>query len=142
MFRIYSTGPVENAAGNAATSVWIKVLNISSKYKVDVEVKLFRLNGKKTEIDSASFTVPPSASDFAVFDITSIVEYEVQIQVKNPQRALVSVWSKDANADLVASQRFVQKELNIIYEGSKMKISSSSQKRKLARRLNTPGNIQ
>ncbi|MBO8158221.1 hypothetical protein [Thermosyntropha sp.] len=121
MYRIYSTGPVENAAGNASTNVWVKVLNVSSKTKVEVEIKAYKLNGTKTEIDKASFTVRPNSSDFAIFDITNITEYELQIQVKNSKSALVSVWGKDSNADLVASQRFTQKELNIIFEGPKLK---------------------
>ncbi|SHG39782.1 hypothetical protein SAMN02745221_00117 [Thermosyntropha lipolytica DSM 11003] len=129
MLRIYSTGPVENAFAHAATNVWIKVLNISSKYKVEVEVKIFRLNGKKSEIDSASFSVPPNASDFAVFDITNLVEYEVQIRVKKPKYALVSVWSKNADAELVNGQRLVQKELNIIYEGNKKNARRISRKK-------------
>lgn len=130
MIRIYSTGPVENAFANAAANVWVKVLNISSKYKVDVEIKVYRLNGQKTEIDSSSFSVSPNSSDFAVFDITDIVEYEVQVKIKNPKSALISIWSKDANADLVGGQRFVQKELNIIYEGIKTKTSFTPKKSK------------
>lgn len=133
MIRIYSTGPVENAFANAATNVWVKVLNISSKYKVDVEIKVYRLNGLKTELESSSFSVPPNSSDFAVFDITDIVEYEVQIKVKNPKSALLSIWSKDGNADLVGGQRFVQKELNIIYEGVKAKTYITPKKRKIPR---------
>lgn len=111
---VYSTGPVENAAANAATSTWVKVLNLSESQEIVVDIKVYRLNGQKAEIATSTFTVFPSSSDFDVFELTDILQYEVQISISNAENALVSVWGKDANADLIAAQRFVQNELTII----------------------------
>lgn len=36
MAMVYSTGPVENAAGNASMSAWIKVLNNNEAEPVEV----------------------------------------------------------------------------------------------------------
>ncbi|NLB88433.1 MAG: hypothetical protein GX790_04285 [Syntrophomonadaceae bacterium] len=111
---VYSTGPVENAAGNASVSTWVKVLNLSQSQEIVVEAKVYRLNGQKSEIASSSFTVAPLSSDFDVFEIADILQYEVQIAVSDGQNALVSVWGKDADANLLCAHRFVQNELNII----------------------------
>ncbi len=114
MSIVYSTGPVENAAGNASTSTWVKVINLSENQEIMVDIKVYRLNGQKTEIASSNFTVFPQSSDFDVFEVIDVLQYEVQISVSSAENALVSVWGKDANADLVAAHRFVQNELNII----------------------------
>ncbi len=116
MRTIYSTGPVENAAINASTSTWVKVLNLSENKDVSVEVKVFRLNGQKAEIASSSFTVFPLSSDFDVFEVLDILQYEVQISVSDKASVLVTVWGKDADANLLAAHRFVQNELSIISE--------------------------
>lgn len=118
MNTVYSTGPVENAAGNAATSVWVKALNLSLNEEAMINIKVFKLNGQKTQIGEATLTILPDSSDFEVFNITDILQYEVQITAYNNQHTLVNVWAKDANADLVAAQRFVHNELNIINPNS------------------------
>ncbi len=123
MKTIYSTGPVENAAVNASTSTWVKVLNLSENQELFVDVKVFRLNGQKTEIASANFTVFPASSDFDVFEVLDIMQYEVQISVSNKSNALVTVWGKDADANLLAAHRFVQNELSIISETSPKSVS-------------------
>lgn len=140
---VYSTGPVENAAGNAAISTWVKVLNLSESQELVVDVKVYRLNGQKSEITSSTFTIAPSSSDFDVFEIADILQYEVQIAVSDGENALVSVWGKDADANLLSAQRFVQNELNIISSASTSttvnrpavnKISNNYQKRRPKKR--------
>ncbi len=116
MKTIYSTGPVENAAINASTSTWVKVLNLSENKDVSVEVKVFRLNGQKAEIASSNFIVFPLSSDFDVFEVLDILQYEVQISVSDKANVLVTVWGKDADANLLPAHRFVQNELSIISE--------------------------
>ena len=120
MSIVYSTGAIENAAANAATSVWIKVLNLSENSDLNVVAKVFKLNGQKAELATSSFTVFPNSSDFDVFDIIDILQYEVQVEVSNQSNALVTIWGKDANANLLAAQRFVQNELNIISNSSNL----------------------
>ncbi|HZK43198.1 MAG TPA: hypothetical protein VFC73_02820 [Syntrophomonadaceae bacterium] len=139
---VYSTGPVENAASNPSTSTWVKVMNLSESLEIVVEVKVYRLNGQKAEIAYSTFTIFPLSSDFDVFEINDILQYEVQISVSNKENALVSVWGKDANANLVSAHRFVQKELNIISNSPsptnlsrpvKKKKSTNSSRRKVRR---------
>lgn len=127
---VYSTGPVENAAGNASVSTWVKVLNLSESQEIVVDVKVYRLNGQKAEIASSSFTVFPLSSDFDVFEIADILQYEVQISISDSENALVSVWGKDADANLLAAQRFVQNELNVISNGSSAETINRSNGRK------------
>lgn len=136
MSTIYSTGAVENAAANASTSVWVKVLNLSENQEILVDVKIFKLNGQKTEIATSNFTVFPSSSDFDVFDIIDILQYEVQVEVSNPANALVTVWGKDANANLLAAHRFVQNELNVIGSSSSLVNNYKPTPRKTSRTTN------
>ena len=114
MRTIYSTGPVENAAANASISTWVKVLNLSESQEITVEVKVFKLNGQKSEIAFSNFTVFPLSSDFDVFEVLDVLQYEVQVAVSDDTNALITVWGKDADANLIAAQRFVQNELNVI----------------------------
>ena len=102
MSIIYSTGPVENAAANASVSTWIKVLNNHPTQQVQVEITLYSLNGAKTPLADTSFTVSPLSSEYDVLDITDILQYEVEIRLDHNEAVLVSVWGKDANANLVA----------------------------------------
>jgi len=112
MSIIYSTGPVENAAANASVSTWIKVLNNHPTQQVQVEITLYSLNGAKTPLADTSFTVSPLSSEYDVLDITDILQYEVEIRLDHNEAVLVSVWGKDANANLVAAHRFTNTELH------------------------------
>lgn len=138
---VYSTGPVENAAANASTSTWVKVLNLSENQDISVDIEVFRLNGQKSPIATSSFTVFPLSSDFDVFDILDVLQYEVQVTVSDSANALVTVWGKDANANLLAAHRFVQNELNIINTNtikvaSKAKTTNRNTSRSPNRRTN------
>ncbi|MGI6412830.1 MAG: hypothetical protein ACOXZ5_04095 [Syntrophomonadaceae bacterium] len=106
----FSTGPVENAASNSSISAWVKVLNNDSE-PVNVELAVYSLNGEKTQVGSSSFTVPPLSSEYDVFDIAEILQYEIQIGLNTTDNISISIWGKDADANLVAVHRFVHGEL-------------------------------
>lgn len=112
MSKIFSTGPVENAAGNSAISVLVKILNNHTGNSLSVKIFLYDLKGLKEKVASANLTISPLSSDFTSFNVESINEYEVQIEVSFAESVLVSVWGLDADANLIAAQRFVQNELN------------------------------
>jgi len=113
----FSTGPLENQLDNAGTiakSVWIKVENNRSSGNVIVRLRVFRLDGTRTLIAQAQLTVNPGTSQRRVIPLANnIFEYEVQYDV-NRQGALVSVFSKDANGNLVAAQRVLNSEFTPI----------------------------
>lgn len=131
MNKLYSTGAVENAASNASVSVIVKVLNNRKTDDVNADIKLFSLNGIKEQIACSSLNVPPLSSEYSIFDVIDIVEYEIQIGLDKENNVLVSLWGKDADANLVAAQRFVQNEL---VEISPEKEESLTQKRMPASR--------
>ena len=114
MSYLLSTGPVENAAANASISTWVKVLNNNPSDEVNVEVTVYSLNGEKTQISNSSFVVAPLATEYDVFEIVDVLEYEVEVLLSNEQNILVSVWGKDADANLVAAHRFVNNELSVL----------------------------
>ncbi len=72
----YSTGPLENAVGlgsqttTDSKTVWTKVLNNHGCDTIRAAIRVFRLNGTKTLIDSATLTVGPTASAFHVSDVS------------------------------------------------------------------------
>ncbi|MDD2586774.1 MAG: hypothetical protein PHT79_01500 [Syntrophomonadaceae bacterium] len=110
---LYSTGPVENAAANAGISALVKILNNSAN-EVNVQLKLFSLNGLKQEVDSTALVVAASSSDYYPFEVTNIIEYEIQIATDSENDVLFSVWGLDADGNFIAAQRFVHKELSQI----------------------------
>ncbi|MGI5880804.1 MAG: hypothetical protein ACOX6L_09450 [Syntrophomonadaceae bacterium] len=126
MSVIYSTGPVENAAANASVSVWIKVLNTNTTKPVQAEITLYSLNGARTPLADTSFTVNPLSSEYDVLDITDIMQYEVEIRLDHNESVQVSVWGKDANANLVAAHRFTNAELHSVTTAAN--ISSSTRR--------------
>ncbi len=111
MAMVYSTGPVENAAGNASMSAWIKVLNNNEAEPVEVFTRLFRLNGEKQEVASTTFFVSPQNSEFHVFNLEGMGQFEIQVRVNPDRNTLVSIWGKDADGDLTATHRFLPGEL-------------------------------
>ncbi len=112
MAQILTTGPVENASATPAVSTWVKVLNNRETEAVQAEVTVFALNGSKTQLASAVLEVAPLSSDYEIFDITDVLQYEVQIVLDQPEQVYVSVWGKDANAELIPAHRFVTAELS------------------------------
>lgn len=114
----YSTGPIENTKTNrrpgASNDVIVKVLNNDKKHKAFVEVKLFRLNGKKHLIGSAKFTVDPRKSEFRIGNISNTFQYEVQIKVTGDvDDVLLSVFGRK-NGNVNPSQRVLHSELTKI----------------------------
>lgn len=114
----YSTGPVENSVNvdttftppGASSFVFVKALNNSTCINVRVRVKLFELNGTKQLVSNQLFTLGRFQSDFVILDVATLAQYEVQIFTSH-RNVLVSVWGKNADGQLVAAQRFVQREL-------------------------------
>lgn len=117
MFKAYSTGPVENAGSNAATSAIVKVLNNGAQ-EAQVDCKLFALNGEKDEVHSIVFNVEGFSSEFEIFDVQDILQYEIQVRIENAQYVLMSIWCKEADGNILAAQRFLENELNLIEENN------------------------
>lgn len=143
MSYLLSTGPVENAAANASISTWVKVLNNNPTGEVNVEVTVYSLNGEKAQLANSSFVVAPMATEYDVFEITDVLEYEVEVLLSNEQNILVSVWGKDADANLVAAHRFVNNELSVLDQATENRIPvpkatsvTVSKKKKINRRRN------
>jgi hypothetical protein len=137
----YSTGPIENAVATPAISVIIKLLNNSPEESLTAVVKVYALDGNKMEIGNHTFSIPPLASDYISFALNDTKEYEVQLSMDRDEAALASVWGLDADANLIAAQRFISSELKPISapdsNESKLKFrlsGSKNKKRKLHRR--------
>lgn len=111
MSRLYTTGPVENAAGNTALSVLAKVLNNNAENNATAIVTIFNLQGTKKSVNQATLSIPPLSTDFVSFQADTLSEYEVQVEVDRDENVLVSIWALDADANLIAAQRFVHSEL-------------------------------
>jgi hypothetical protein len=111
---ILTTGSVENAATNPSVNLFVKVLNNNDTQPVQAEITLYSLNGAKNVIGTAVREVPPLSSDYEIFDITDVLQFEVQVSLNHAEQIFVSVWGKDADASLVAAHRFVPAELSIV----------------------------
>ena len=118
MIRLYSTGPVENAAGNSSFTTWVSVLNNNNDKETRIEASLYSLNGEKNLVGNTGFVVPASSSEYAIFDTGDIVKFEVQISVDPGEQVLISVWGKDTDSNLVAAHRFTQAELHVVNSDS------------------------
>jgi hypothetical protein len=121
---IYSTGPLENqngtAGGTIAQTCFVKILNnhhADSGRFVTANIYAFRLDGTKTLIFKTSLTVRPASSQFARVDVSTSLEYEIEIEIlpaESGKDVLVAVFPKDASGALVAAQREVSSELTRI----------------------------
>ena len=95
--KVISTGPLENQnnTDTRTQTAWVKVLNNDRNNNTQVRIKVFRLNGTKEQIANVQFNVPPGSSTFRTFNVGNLVEFEVQIQLKNEtDDVLVSVFGK------------------------------------------------
>ena len=126
MALILTTGSVENAATNASVNLFVKVLNNNDTQPVQAEITLYSLNGVKNVLNTAVREVAPLSSDYEIFDITDVLQFEVQVSLDHSEGVFVSVWGKDANASLLAADRFVPAELGIVASND----SSTIRKRK------------
>lgn len=120
MSKLYSTGPIENAINittpSVSSNIIIKLLNNNLNQIAEVVVKVFRLNGTKTQIYSNTIRINPNSSALTVVDVSDVLEFEVQIKViKCSDHVLIGVFGEDANGLLVAAQRLVHSELTEIY---------------------------
>lgn len=125
MSTLLSTGPVENAAANPATSAWVKVLNNNQTGEINADVFVYSLNGEKSQVGSSSFVVAAMSSEYDVFEINDVLQYEVEIILSDASNVLVSVWGKDADANLLATHRFVNNELSILSQSAEQGISKT-----------------
>ncbi len=115
MSRLFTTGAVENAISNPALSVMVKILNNSPTNNLTATITLYGINGAKTEVSRENLTISPLSADSRSFEVDLLREYEVQVQVDREEAALISVWGIDADANLIAAQRFVPNELKEYY---------------------------
>lgn len=119
MIKVYSTGPVENAIGvttlSISSTIMVKLLNNNKCNNANVEVKVFKLDGTKTQTFSENIIINNNSSTFRVIDVSDLFQFEVQIKVKSEiNDVLISVFGEDSNGELVAAQRFVHSELQVI----------------------------
>lgn len=120
---VYSTGPLENqidgTTAKSSHTVYTKVLNNHEHTTITAIIKVFSLDGRKTLIDTATLTILPNSSNFRISNVSSAVEFEIQIQI-HPSRdrddVLIGVFGKDAAGNLNPSHRLVHKELTRIDE--------------------------
>lgn len=117
----FSTGPIENqldSNGTIAKTVWIKAENNESSKSILVRLRVFQLDGTITLIAQDELMVNPGTSELRVIPLADeIFEYEVQYDVDS-KGALVAVFSKDANGNLIAAQRVLNREFTPIQGGS------------------------
>ncbi|MBP0726500.1 hypothetical protein J5Y03_15170 [Bacillus sp. RG28] len=118
MALVYSTGPMENVFNNPQSfTVLTAVLNNHKHKTITAKIEVFKLNGKKILIDSATLTIAPGSSFFHLSDVSKTTEFEIQIGISpsnDPDDVLIGVFGRDANTNLVAAHRVVHKELTRI----------------------------
>ncbi|MGV8983630.1 hypothetical protein [Clostridium sp.] len=117
MYRLYSTGPIENAnlTGTVSSSIIVKLLNNNINQNAEVEVKVFGLDGTKTQVFIETIQINPHSSEFRIIDVSTLLQFEVQIRViSNPYYVLIAVFGRDVNGELVAAQRVLHSELTEI----------------------------
>lgn len=119
MSKLYSTGPIENAVKivtpGVSSSIIIKLLNNNFNEIAEVEVKVFSLDGTKTQIFIETIQINPHSSTFRTVNVANVFQFEVQINViKNQNDVLIGVFGEDKNGVLVAAQRLVHSELTVI----------------------------
>lgn len=118
---VYSTGPLENqidgTTAKSSSTVYTKVLNNHEHTTITAKIEVFSLDGMKTLLDTATLTILPNSSNFRISNVSSAVEFEVQIQIHPSQDSddvLIGVFGKDAAGNLNPSHRLVHKELTRI----------------------------
>jgi CDP-glycerol glycerophosphotransferase (TagB/SpsB family) len=122
----FSTGPLENqldSVGTIAKTVWIKVLNNRREKVITARIRVFHLDGTKTLIFEDELTVAPGSSKFDIVELSDVdYEFEVQYDIDH-QGALVSVFTKDADGNLVDAHRVLNKEFTPIHRLSVPQVS-------------------
>lgn len=112
----YSTGPLENN-GSQSTSVRVKILN-NSDSPIEARVQVFQLNGTKTRIYSETITLPSNSSELIAASVADLLEFEVQIRIRNGNssvnKVLVSVFGATPSGALNPNHRVLHKELKRI----------------------------
>ena len=107
----FTTGPIENVGNQPAnaTSVRVKILNLTAGQLTGV-IRVFRLNGTRQLISSASFSANPNASTFVTLGVSGVAQYEVEI-VPNQNGGLYSVYGRTASGVIITAQRVLNSEL-------------------------------
>jgi len=121
MSKLYSTGPIENAMNiitpGVSSNILIKLLNNNLNETAEVEVKVFSLDGTKTQIFIDIIQINPYSSTFRTVNVANVFQFEVQIKVirnRASNYVLIGVFGEDKNGVLVAAQRLVHSELTVI----------------------------
>jgi hypothetical protein len=113
-----TTGAVENAVSTPSVNLFVKVLNNNESQPVQAEITLYSLDGVKHIVGTVLREVAPLTADFEIFDISSVLQFEVQVSLNQMERVFVSIWGKDADANLVPAHRFVPAELSTLANSS------------------------
>lgn len=110
-----TTGPIENTGNlpSNATSVRVKILNLTGGPLTGV-VRVFRLNGTRQLIGSATYSVNPNASGFVTLNlIGGAFQYETEI-VPNQTGGIYTAYGRTASGVIIDSQRVLNSELTQI----------------------------
>ena len=109
-----TTGPIENQGNQPANAAnaRVKVLNRTGGTLTGV-VRVFRLNGTRQLVSSASFSANANASTFVTLGVGGAFQYEVEI-VPNQTGGLYSVDGRTAAGVIIDAQRFSNSELTPI----------------------------
>jgi len=129
---------VENAVTNPSVNLFVKILNNNETQPVQAEMIVFSLDGVKNPIGTATREIPPLSSDYEIFDVTDVLQFEAQVRLNQSDNVFVTVWGKDADASLVAAHRFTTAELSILSNsssGKRPKQSSPSSRSRRQRRV-------
>lgn len=111
----FTTGPIENSGNQPAnaSNVRAKILNRTGGPLTGV-VRVFRLNGTRHLISSATFNANANASTFVTLNLGGTpFQYEVEI-VPNQNGGLYTVYGRTASGVIIAAQRVLHSELTQI----------------------------
>lgn len=112
MSKLYSTGPMENA-GQQSSNVFVKLLNNRNSHTAEVQITVFALDGTKTPVYTDIVQINPHSSGFKVYNVSSLLEFEVQIKVIRGN-ILIGIFGEDSTGRLVAAHRLVNSELTVL----------------------------
>lgn len=113
----FSTGPIENTGNQPAnaTNVIVKALNRTGG-PLNGVIRVFRLNGTRTQIAATLFNANANSSTFVTLNFPSFVstlEYEVVIE-PNQTGGLFSVYGRTASGVIITAQRVLHSELTMV----------------------------
>jgi hypothetical protein len=112
---LYSSGPMEPEVTGISSGV-VNVENLNSTNSVAVRVRLFDLNGTRDLVFEDNFSVESFSSNFTSFGITEdLGNYSITVRLdteENVDLVLISYWGRDADSNIIPSQRLVHEEFH------------------------------